>query len=122
MFKFIHGEDIPLGSFEQMVMTAIISLKENAYGVTIYEKLREMGKHRANWGAMYLTLKRLDKKEYIQSRTGEPTRARGGKSKKFFTLTDAGERALAATIKTYERCAEVFDEAGGRRRWPKLAK
>ena len=85
-YKDDYEDGLCLNSFTEKTSRWAVSsrwsLKENAYGVTIYEKLREMGKHRANWGAMYLTLKRLDNKKYIQSRTGEPTRARGGRSKK----------------------------------------
>ena len=36
-----------LGQFEQLVLTAILTLRDNAYGVTIHAKVMEIGPRRA---------------------------------------------------------------------------
>ena len=46
--------------------------------------------------SVYVTLDRLDRKGYVTSAFGEPTAERGGKARRGFHVTPAGERALAA--------------------------
>ncbi len=49
-----------VGQFEQLVLAAILSLRENAYGVTIHEKVAELAQPKAvSLGAVYVTLDRL---------------------------------------------------------------
>ena len=44
-----------LGQFEQLVLTAILSLREDAYGVTIHSKVQELARPKAvSLGAVYV--------------------------------------------------------------------
>lgn len=114
-----------VGQFEQIVLTAILSLRNEAYGVTIHEKAVELAKPKnVSPGAVYVTLDRLEDKGLISSWLSDPTPERGGRSKRYYRLEALGERALeesAATSKRiWEAVAEIWgDLADGVRRRPK---
>jgi len=82
---------------EELILLAVFSLKENAYGVTIREHI--IDKTGKNWtiGAIYVPLNRLARDGYLETTIGEPTPERGGKRKKFYSLTQRGMKALAFT-------------------------
>jgi PadR family transcriptional regulator PadR len=114
-----------LGHFEQIILTAILSLRDEAYGVTIHEKAIQLAAPKnISLGAVYVTLDRLEDKGFISSCLSGSTPQRGGRSKRFYRLEALGERALeesAATAKrVWETVAEVWgDFAEGVRRRPK---
>ncbi|MBV9505197.1 MAG: helix-turn-helix transcriptional regulator [Acidobacteriia bacterium] len=114
-----------VGQFEQIILTAILSLGHQAYGVTIHEKATRLAApKKVSLGAVYVTLDRLEDKGLISSRLSDPTPARGGRSKRFYRLEALGERALeesAATAKrVWETVTEIWgDFAEGVRRRPK---
>jgi DNA-binding PadR family transcriptional regulator len=114
-----------LGQFEQIILTAILSLRDKAYGVTIHEKAVQLAApKRISMGAVYVTLDRLEDKGLISSLLSDPTPERGGRSKRIYHLEALGERALeesAATAKrVWETVAEIWgDLAEGVRRRPK---
>jgi len=113
-----------LGQFEQIVLTAILSLRDQAYGVTIHEKAARLAApKKISPGAVYVTLDRLEDKGFISSRLSDPTPERGGRSKRIYHLEALGERALeesAATAKrVWETVEEIWGDAEGIRRRPK---
>ncbi|GLR70427.1 PadR family transcriptional regulator [Agaribacter marinus] len=83
-----------LGEFEQFVLLSILKLGENAYGSAIRILLAEAVSRDVTIGALYTTLERLEKKGLLTSKMGEVTPERGGRAKKYFTLTAQGNRAL----------------------------
>lgn len=114
----------PAGSFEQIVLTAILSLREDAYGVTIHEKAAALAKPKnVSLGAVYVTLDRLEDKGLISSWLSDPTPERGGRSKRFYKLNALGERALeestATSKRVFEAVAEIWGNLEGVRRRPK---
>src|ERR1035438_6837857 len=84
-----------LGEFEQLILTALMILRENAYGMTIHEQMEKLasGLRLVSLGAVYTTLDRLEKKGYVRSWFGGATEERGGRSKRFFKITGSGELA-----------------------------
>jgi PadR family transcriptional regulator, regulatory protein PadR len=62
-----------LGEFEQVVLLAILRLRDNAYGVTIAAEITACTNRKPAPGALYTTLDRLEDKGLITSRLGEPT-------------------------------------------------
>jgi PadR family transcriptional regulator PadR len=81
-----------LGEFEQIVLLAVYRLGEAAYGVPIREEIERRARRRVTIGA--LTLDRLEAKGYLRSWFADPTPERGGRSKRYFELLAAGERAV----------------------------
>jgi len=90
-----------LGEFEQIVLLAILRLGDGAYGVSIRNEILSCTGRDATPGALYTTLDRLEEKSMVQSRLGDPTPQRGGRSKRFFTVTRGGVQAVAASQQAY---------------------
>jgi len=109
-----------LGQFEQLVLTAILSLRDNAYGVTIHEKVSELARPKTvSPGAVYITLDRLEDKGMLSSWLTDPTPERGGRAKRCYRLEALGERALQESAETAKRIWETVAEVLGSGRRPK---
>lgn len=104
-----------VGQFEQLVLTAILILREDAYGVTIHAKVQELAHPRdVSLGAVYVTLDRLEDKGFISSWLSEPTPERGGRSKRCYQLQAVGERALQESAVTAKRIWDEIVEVWGK--------
>ena len=118
-----------IGQFEQLVLTAVLSLKEDAYGVTIHEKVGELARPKSiSLGAVYVTLDRLEDKGLISSWLSEPTAERGGRAKRCYRMEALGERALQESAATAKRILDTLVEVLGKewakdwgKRWGKEA-
>jgi PadR family transcriptional regulator PadR len=86
-----------LGEFEQIVLLAILRVREDAYGVPIRLEIETRTGRSVTVGALYRTLDRLEEKGYVASSFGDPTPARGGRSRRYFKVRPAGLRALRAS-------------------------
>jgi PadR family transcriptional regulator len=94
--KEMRRED-HLGSLEQIVLLAVLRLKENGYGMMVRREIEECTGRNISIGAVYSTLERLEGKGYVSSSIGEPTPERGGRAKRIFRIEAAGKRALQST-------------------------
>jgi PadR family transcriptional regulator PadR len=92
-----------LGELEQLMLLAILRLRDNAYGVTIRAELAERAGRTVAPGALYTALERLETKGLISSRMSDPTPQRGGRAKRHVTITTAGMDALTRALNAYER-------------------
>ena len=112
-----------LGQFEQLVLTAILTQREDAYGVTIHSKVLELAKPReVSLGAVYVTLDRLEDKGMVSSWLSDPTPERGGRAKRCYRLEALGERALEESAVTAKRIWESIVQVWGKdwaRQWGK---
>ena len=97
------SEPINLGEFEQLILLAILRLRDDAYGVTIRAELAERASRTVAPGALYTALDRLETKGLIASRMSDPTPQRGGRAKRHVTVTAAGMEALTRSVRAYER-------------------
>ena len=84
-----------LGEFEQVVLLAILRLGDNAYGVAVRKEIAECTDREPTPGALYTTLVRLEKKQLITSKLGEPTPERGGRPKRYVKVTAKGVEAIS---------------------------
>lgn len=108
-----------LGQFEQLLLTAILTLSEDAYGVSIQNKAAELARPKdVSLGAVYVTLDRLEDKGLITSRLTDPTPERGGRAKRCYRLEALGERALQESAVTAKRIWDVTERVWGKR-WAK---
>ena len=82
-----------LGEFEEKVLMAVLKNHENAYGTTLYQTL-EAWERKANMGAIYTTLARLEAKGLVDTDEGAATRVRGGRRKKLYRVTGSGISAI----------------------------
>jgi PadR family transcriptional regulator, regulatory protein PadR len=83
-----------LGEFEEVVLLTVAILNGDAYGVSIIEEIEKRLKRKVSLGAMQTSLRRLEEKGFLKSELGEATKVRGGKRKRFFSLTAYGKKAL----------------------------
>jgi PadR family transcriptional regulator, regulatory protein PadR len=104
-----------LGQFEQLVLTAILALDTDAYGVTIRRKVEELSSPRTvTLGAVYVTLDRLEDKCFVSSWLTDPTPERGGRAKRCYKLEGSGEGALRDSMLAARRMWNAMPE-----RWSK---
>jgi len=98
-----------LGEFEILVLTGVMAAGDNAYGMTIHEEVEVLvpAKRNVAIGAVYTTLGRLEEKGYVKSWTGGATSERGGRAKRFFKVTGAGEKALRQALEPMRKAIEV---------------
>src|SRR5262245_33120804 len=98
-----------LGEFEQLILLAILRLGEGAYGVTIRAELVERAGRAVAPGALYTALERLETKGLVASRMGDPTPQRGGRAKRYVTVTATGTQALTRAMEAYERLLDGLE-------------
>lgn len=79
-----------LGEFEELVLTMVGVLQEEAYGNAIVTEIKERVGRDVNLSAVHVTLYRLEDKGLVKSRMGGATNARGGRRKRMFKITNAG--------------------------------
>jgi DNA-binding PadR family transcriptional regulator len=105
-----------LGEFEQMVLLAVLRLRDDAYAVPIREELAQRAGRRIARGALYTTLERLEAKGYLRSTFSEPTAERGGRSRRYFLVTAYGLAALRTSREALRRMYEGLDRLLGENR------
>jgi PadR family transcriptional regulator, regulatory protein PadR len=107
-----------IGQFEQLVLTAVLGLGDNAYGVTIHEHVSGLAApKRVALGAVYATLDRLEDKGLITSFLSAPTPERGGRSKRYYRLQPSGERALRESVLMAKRICDRIEDVWGANVW-----
>jgi PadR family transcriptional regulator PadR len=98
-----------LGEFEHIVVLALLRLGDCAYGVTVRQEIEARTGREVSIGAIYATLDRLEAKEYVKSRLGDPTPERGGRSKRFFHVTTKGVSAVNRTHRALQSMTQGLD-------------
>lgn len=83
-----------LGEFEQMVLLAILQLGDGVYGVPIVDEIERRTGRSVARAAVYVTLRRLERKGLLESWMGEPTEERGGKARRLVRVRPEGRRLL----------------------------
>jgi DNA-binding PadR family transcriptional regulator len=99
-----------LGELEQMVLMATLQLKDSAYGTSVLKELSDRGGRRVSPGALFATMDRLEGKGLVTSRLGDPTPGRGGKRKRYLTVTPEGLAALRDARNAWVRMSEGLEE------------
>jgi transcriptional regulator len=95
-----------------MLILQILSL-EPAHGYAIAQRLQQISRDRVqvNQGSLYPALHRLEQKEWL---TSEWRQSETGREAKFYSLTRAGEKQLAAEKESWKRLATavrlIFNE------------
>jgi len=101
-----------LGEFEQMVLLAILRLKGEAYGVSIRAEISNRTGRDIAPGALYTTLERLEAKGLLKSRVGDPTPERGGRAKRYYTVSGVGIKAIARAERAFRRLLDGLEIPG----------
>ena len=75
---------------ELFILLAVARLGPNAYGVSIAREIELRGKRIIALATVYAALERMEQSGFVKSTLGDATPERGGKSKRFFTVTADG--------------------------------
>ena len=86
-----------LGEFEQIVLAAVLRLGQDAYAIPIRQEIEGRTGRTVARGALYTALDRLEAKRYLRSRMSEPLPQRGGRARRYYTITPAGLAAVRAS-------------------------
>ena len=86
-----------LGEFEHIVLLAILQLGDAAYAPAILEEIERRTGRTPSSGSMYVTLDRLEDKGLLRSRLADAADERGGRPRRYVTVTAFGLRELRAS-------------------------
>ena len=99
-----------IGEFEEIVLLTVGILLGNGYGVSIKDEIEYRINREVSVGALQITLRRLEKKGYLNSKHGETTKARGGRPKLYFNITAFGKKALEYSRQTRNELWEALPQ------------
>lgn len=104
--------DIPsLGELELAVLLSVARLGDTAYGAEVRRDVSERLGRAYSVGAVYTTLQRLEDKGLLRSWMSDPVPIRGGRAKRCFRVTAAGDRAM---VRARERAIAAWQGVGVR--------
>src|SRR5260221_11432329 len=83
-----------LGEFEEIVLLITASFDDDAYAVTVTQEIEKQTGRSVGFNTVHTTLQRLEEKGFISSKMGGATAERGGRRKRYFSITALGVRAL----------------------------
>jgi len=106
-----------LTKLEELVMMAIWRLQDEACGVQIKNKVKEIGGRQYFYNTLYTTFDQLTRKGYLTKHFGEPTAVRGGKRKVYFQITKEGRGALENAFRQHSRIWAGINEKSFRREY-----
>ena len=98
-----------LGEFELYVLLALSQLRTPPYGNAIRREIEARTGREIAVGAVYATLARLSDKGLVRFTLSAPEPIPGGRARKCFRLTAAGDRALRHSTKMLVRMMGIHD-------------
>lgn len=106
-----------LGEFEHQVLLTVLRLQGEAYSVSLTLELEERTGKEVAQAAVYITLRRLEKKGLLTSRLDDHAVAETGRERRYFELTAEGLRMLQESremlLSLWEGVSATLDGAGG---------
>jgi DNA-binding PadR family transcriptional regulator len=89
-----------LNDFEELILTLVAALRENAYGAAITIEIEQWLSRKVTLSAVHVILYRLEDRGYIKSIVGGATNERGGRRKRIYSITNAGLAVLRSMKET----------------------
>jgi len=83
-----------LSRSEELVLLVVWNLQDDASCLPIQRRLKEATGKAWSLGSIYDPLDRLERKKLLVSSLTQPTKERGGRSKRIYRLTTLGKNAL----------------------------
>ena len=99
-----------LGEFEQVVLMSLVRLGNGTFGAAIRRDIQERIGRELPVSVVYVTLARMEKKGFVKSYVGEPTKERGGRRRRHYLIDTPGEHALGRSYRALRRMAEGLEE------------
>jgi len=92
-----------LRDLELMILLVVMRLGDDAYGVPIARELKVHARREVSLANVYATLEKLQEKGYVSSDLADPTPERGGRAKRYFSVTAQGLKKVRETQRTLVR-------------------
>jgi PadR family transcriptional regulator, regulatory protein PadR len=83
-----------IGELEELVLLIVGLLYQEAYGVSVLKEMKDQTGRELNISAIHAVLNRLEEKGLLNSNMGGAEQVRGGRRKRFYTLTSTGRAVL----------------------------
>ena len=96
-----------LGEFEHQVLLAVLRCGEGAYSVPVVLELAQRTGREVAPAAVYIALRRLEEKDFATSDLRSPEE--GGRSRRYFAVTDPGLNQLRESKRRFVRLWEGLD-------------
>ena len=92
-----------LGTFEQIVLLALIRLGGSAYSAPLVREIEERSGRSVSAARVYIALRRLEERGLVLSRKQEPAPGEGGRGRRTFRASPRAVREVERTRRTLER-------------------
>lgn len=99
-----------LGEFEELVLLTIAALVSEAYSVSVCDELEKHTGRKVKLGVVHAVLNRLEEKGLVKSKLGEATSMRGGKRKRYYSVTNAGKVAVVKAKEVRDQLWSLIPE------------
>jgi PadR family transcriptional regulator PadR len=83
-----------LGELEELVLLSVGILYDDAYGIAIQKEIKERCNRSLTISTVHAVTSRLEEKGYLSARYDGAVPERGGRRKRLFRLTAAGQYAI----------------------------
>jgi DNA-binding PadR family transcriptional regulator len=109
--KQIGGRMKELTLQEQHILLAVFHMKDDAYLLSIRDYILETTGKDLAIGTVYVPLERLRRLGYLNVHVAKPTSKVGGRSTKYYRLTESGHQALTESKRRLDRLWKGFSPA-----------
>ena len=92
-----------LSEFEIHVLLAVAQLGTEAYGISILKEIERRSGRRVWIGPLYTSLAKLERFRLLRGRASEPLAIRGGRSRRLYSLTQAGSSSVHDSLAMLDR-------------------
>jgi DNA-binding PadR family transcriptional regulator len=99
--------------FELMILLAILRIGKEAYGVPIAGEIEAATERPVTRASIYTALDRLQRMGLVTSEMGDPTPERGGRAKRFFSVTPSGLKAVKEAQRAFATMWKGLPELKG---------
>ncbi len=83
-----------LGEFEEVVLLSVFVTDEEAYANLVKRQVEKHTDRNINLSAIHSALYRMERKGFLESQLADATPRRGGKKKRYFSISAKGIEAL----------------------------
>jgi DNA-binding PadR family transcriptional regulator len=103
-----------LGNFEHQILLTVLRLGGEAYSVPVVEELEERTGREVSQAAVFIVLRRLEKKGLVKSRLDDQSSKKTGRIRCYFKLTSLAMRRLKESrremVRLWEGVETVLDK------------
>lgn len=102
---------VALGEFEHLVLLTLVRLGGRAHAAPVVEELGLVTQRAVSPAAVFIALRRLEQRGLVRSTKREARPGEGGRGRRVFRMTAAGESKLRQARETFERMWAPTDPA-----------